>query len=215
MNPTRALIFANGVLPDDAAALRLVQPGDLLIAADGGAAHIKRLGLKPHLLVGDLDSLSPDDVEALAASGTDVRRFPVEKNETDLELAIRAAHNMGCREMVVVAGMGGRMDQSLANLYLLLQPMLASLAVRMDDGCLEAMWIRHRVVLHGRAGDTVSLLPMLGQVEGIVTQHLRYPLHGETLYPEKSRGISNEMSGDEAVVAVGRGVLLCLHERKP
>jgi thiamine pyrophosphokinase len=213
MRYKRAVIFANGLLPDDAAASELIRPDDLLIAADGGARHMTRLRLLPKLLVGDLDSLEPREVWALERAGTEVRRYPVEKDETDLELALREAHGLGCREIIVLAGMGGRMDQTLGNLYLLLQPALVTADARLDDGCVEAFWVRHRAVLRGQPGDTVSLLPMLGPVEGIMTRGLRYPLRGDTLYPEHTRGISNEMIETEATVAVAQGLLLCVHER--
>jgi thiamine pyrophosphokinase len=214
MRYKRAVIFANGTLTDDAAAFELIKANDLLIAADGGARHMVRLGLKPQLLVGDMDSLEPQEVQALEQAGTEVRRFPVEKDETDLELALHEAHGLGCREIIVMAGMGGRMDQALGNLYLLLQPALVTADARLDDGCVEAFWVRHRAVLHGQPGEMVSLLPLLGPVEGIMTRGLRYPLHGETLFPEHTRGISNQMIDDEATVAAAQGLLLCIHERK-
>jgi thiamine pyrophosphokinase len=208
------VIFANGQLPDDSAALSLIHPNDLLIAADGGARHMSRLGLVPHLLIGDLDSLGAREVKRLERAGVELRRYPREKDETDLELALREAHSLGCREIVVMGGLGGRMDQTLGNLYLLLQPALVTADARLDDGCVEAFWVRHRAVLQGRPGDVVSLLPLMGPVEGIITRGLRYPLRGETLYPEHSRGISNEMVENEATVAAAQGFLLCLHERK-
>jgi thiamine pyrophosphokinase len=152
-------------------------------------------------------------VWALERAGTEVRRYPIEKDETDLELALHEAHALGCREIIVMAGMGGRMDQTLGNLYLLLQPALVTADARLDDGCVEAFWVRHKVVLRGQVGDTISLLPLLGPAEGIMTRGLRYPLRGETLYPEHTRGISNEMTEVEATVAVAQGLLLCLHER--
>jgi thiamine pyrophosphokinase len=161
-----------------------------------------------------MDSLSAAEVEALEQAGTTVRRYPPAKDETDLELALREAQRAGLREMIVLAGMGGRMDQSLGNLYLLLQPAYITADARLDDGCVEAFWVRHRAAIQGRPGDTVSLLPLLGPVEGILTRGLRYPLRGETLYPEHTRGISNEMLETEATVAVTQGLLLCLHERK-
>lgn len=214
MSCQRVVLFANGVLPDDAAALAVLQPDDTLIAVDGGARHLERLGLRPHILVGDLDSLADDEVQAFERAGTEIRRFPRQKDETDLELALREAHAGGCHEIIVMAALGGRMDQALGNLYLLLQPAFVTANARLDDGRVEVFWVRHKAVVRGQPGDTVSLLPLLGQVEGVVTRGLRYPLHGETLYPEHTRGISNELVETEATVALARGTLLCLHERQ-
>jgi thiamine pyrophosphokinase len=213
MAPTRALVFANGILSDLNAAFSLIQPGDHLVAADGGALHLKAMGLRPHLLVGDLDSLPAEDVEVLRLAGVEVRRYPAEKDETDLELAILAALEVGCRELRIIAALGGRLDQTLGNIGLLALPELADLDVRLDDGQEEVLLIRGRAALRGQKGETVSLLPWGQAVEGITTTGLRYPLYGETLYPERSRGISNEMLGTHAQVSVERGVLICVHTR--
>lgn len=210
----RALIFANGELPDIRAAQDLLRPGDLFIAADGGARHAMTLGLVPRLLVGDLDSLTPGEVAALEAAGTQICRYPADKDETDLELAINQALDLDCAEILVVGALGGRMDQALGNLYLLLNTRLKTRSVRLDDGRTEAFWIRGTMAIQGQAGDTLSLLPLLGPAEGVETAGLRYPLNKETLFPERTRGISNVMIGPEARVTVAHGILACLHERK-
>jgi thiamine pyrophosphokinase len=214
MSNQRAVIFANGLLPDETTARSLLHPDDLFIAADGGARHALRLGVKPAWLVGDLDSLDRDEVDELAAAGVGIRRYPPEKDETDLELALRAAIEYDCNPIIVTAALGGRMDQALANLYLLLLPELGGRDVRLDDGIVEAWWIRGEGRVAGAAGDLVSLLPLLGPAQGITTEGLRYPLGGETLYPHHSRGISNEMAGNAARILIEQGILLCVHERR-
>ncbi len=208
----RTVVFANGELPDLEHARALLRPDDFLIAADGGLRHIKSLGLRPHLLIGDLDSVLPEDLLLLQSEGVEIRRHPVEKDETDLELALTAAAEKA-DDILVVAGLGGRLDHTLGNLYLLLAPRLAGLEIRLDDGIEEAFWIRCAADLTGQPGDRVSLLPLLGPVEGVVTTRLRYPLKAETLYPEHTRGISNEMITRSARVSVAAGVLLCIHTR--
>ncbi len=81
---TRILIFANGELPDLESARSLVLAGDFIICADGGTRHTLALGLIPHIIIGDLDSL-PEDFQP--ATETQIIKFPADKNETDLELA--------------------------------------------------------------------------------------------------------------------------------
>jgi thiamine pyrophosphokinase len=213
MTVQRALIFANGTLDDDQAVARLLHPGDLLVAADGGARHLARLGLCPNLLVGDLDSLSTAEVDALAQAGVEILRYSVDKDETDLELAIQAALDRGCTELVIVAALGARVDQTLGNIFLLGLPALRDVQVRLDDGRDELFLISERGSIHGRAGDVVSLLPLGGPARGIYTQGLRYPLNGETLYPERTRGISNVLMDEHAQVELSEGLLICVHTR--
>lgn len=209
----RAWIFANGDLPDPSALRALIAPGDRLIAADGGLRHLRRLGLTPHVLVGDLDSVDPADLPALRTAGVQVERFPREKDETDLELAVFSALRAGCRWLRIAAALGGRLDQTLGNLFLLALPALAEVDARLEDGREEVFLIRGRAEIHGRAGDIVSLLALGGEARGVTTTALRYPLRGETLYLERTRGISNVMLGDTAAVELEGGSLICIHTR--
>lgn len=209
----RAIIFANGELVDAAAAKDLIQPGDLLVAADGGMNHMARLGLKPNLLVGDLDSIEPGLLHQLQDQGVRILRHPVEKDETDLELALITLVQEGYHELRLVGALGGRLDHTLGNLFLLLLPELKDCDVRLVDGLQEVFLIREEAVIYGQPDDIVSLLPLLGPAVGVVTNGLYYPLKAETLKPERTRGVSNVMLGEHAQVRLKTGCLLCIHMR--
>ncbi len=210
----RAVIFANGMLERPDLATRLLHPGDYLISADGGLRHLRALGVTPRLLVGDLDSISPQDEQWLRERPVEVRRFPVDKDFTDLELALQAALQKGCEAILVVAALGGRLDQALANIALLSLPALRGVDVSLDDGVTEVRLIEHSLTIHGTPGDTVSLLPLGDAAQGVVTHDLKYPLKAETLTIGQTRGISNVMLKDSAAVDVAAGRLLCVHLRR-
>ncbi len=209
--PERAIIFANGRLPDLEPARRLIRPDDFLIAADGGTRHALALGLLPSIVIGDLDSLTPDDRRRLEGSGVEIRQYPRDKSETDLELALGTALEAGYRSILVLAALGGRLDQTLANLALLTDPSLAEVDVRLDDGIEEAFFVRKQADVQGCPGDTVSLLPWGSPAGGVTTEGLRWPLRGETLYPDKTRGVSNEMLAEIATISLKSGLLLVIH----
>jgi len=217
---SRIVIFANGSLPDLDAARRVVRPGDRILAADGGTRHALALGLVPSVVVGDLDSLSDDQRRITAAAGTQFVEHPRDKNETDLELAIRFAVREGGRSIVVLAALGGRLDQILGNLALLADSSLAGVEIRLDDGVEEAFFLRAALPqgaqtrLDGRGGDLVSLLPWGTPAIGVTTEGLRWPLAGEILQAERTRGISNEMLGATAGVGLQSGLLLVVHRRQ-
>ncbi|TLN17023.1 thiamine diphosphokinase [bacterium] len=213
-SPKRTVIFVNGRLRSPKRMAALLRTDDWLIAADGGLRHLRRLGLAPHLLIGDLDSVTEDEVQWAMNKGAEVRRYPREKDETDLELALQAALQTGSREILLAAALGGRLDHALGNLSLLLRPELAGLDVRLEDGREEVFLIRDKVEIHGHKGDIVSLLPWNGPAEGVTTEALCYPLHAETLYPDRTRGISNEMLAGAAQVSLRAGILLCIHTRE-
>lgn len=213
MAESKVWIFVNGVLAGDSGLKAMIHGGDWLVAVDGGYRHLKALGLKPELVIGDLDSLSEAEIGEIQQAKIPIQRFPVEKDETDLELAINAVLDRGRQPIRIAGALGGRLDQVIGNLSLLLRPDLAESDVRIEDGETEAWVIRKESVVQGRPGDLVSLLPAGSPVYGITTEGLQYPLRGKTLWAYRTRGISNVMLGDQAWIKVMDGQLFCVHIR--
>jgi thiamine pyrophosphokinase len=213
-NVQRIIILANGELPDLTNARSLLQKDDYIICADGGTRHARTLGIEPDLIIGDLDSADQEVIQRFRVDGVDVASYPQDKNETDLELAIERAIKLNPQEILIVAALGGRLDQTLANIGLLSDPRLAEFHVRLDDGVEEIFLCRDQVEVHGKSGDIVSLIPWQGAASGIRTNKLKWALQDETLYPDKTRGISNELIDDLASVSVGSGQLLIVHRRQ-
>ncbi len=207
----RALIFINGEVSNLDFLSGMILPDDQLIAVDGGLRHLLALNRQPHLLIGDLDSVTPAQLQALRDAKVEILKFPVDKDETDLELALLEASRREFTDIVLIGALGGRLDQMLANLYLLLLPELADCTVRVLERQQEIFIIHGDTRIDGREGDTVSLLPLKGNAEGVSTTGLKYPLANETLAPEHSRGISNRMLSAQAGVTLTRGCLLCIH----
>jgi thiamine pyrophosphokinase len=210
----RIIIFANGEIPDLNKARPLLQADDYVICADGGTRHALALSLQPDLVIGDMDSLKNGQWQKLEETGIPIELYPHDKNETDLELAITRALELEPKGILVIAALGGRLDHTLGNLALLSDNRLSTFHTRFDDGVEEIFLCRERAEIHGRSRDIVSLIPWGGPVQGIQTQGLRWSLNGETLYPQKTRGISNEMLIDSASISVESGLLLIVHRRQ-
>jgi thiamine pyrophosphokinase len=208
----RAVIFANGELSQPESVLRLLRPDDLLIAADGGGKHCEALGLQPHLLVGDMDSLDPAIATRFEAAGSQVLRYPIHKDYTDLELALLQALERGADDIIVLAALGRRWDQTLANLLLPAGQAFESASIRLVDGSQEIQLLRPGkwFALHGQPGDTLSLVPLLGAACGISTQGLEYPLNDENLEFGSTRGVSNVLLESSARIYLRQGLLLCV-----
>ena len=207
----RVILFINGEVTDYAFLAGLLQEDDFLVAVDGGLRHLLAINRQPHLLIGDLDSVTPEQLEALSDGGVEIQRFPVEKDETDLELALLETTQRSYKTIILVGALGGRIDQMLANLYLLMLPQLHGLKVRIIDGYQEIFLIRHNAQVDGQAGDIISLLPLKGNAEGVSSTGLEYPLSNETLLLEHSRGISNRMVEPHALITLTKGCLVCVH----
>jgi thiamine pyrophosphokinase len=204
---SRIIIFANGNLPNPEKARALIRPGDYILCADGGTRHALSLGLTPNLIIGDMDSLP----STFNFQPETFIRFPADKNETDLELAINHALTFNPSQILILAALGGRMDQTLANIALLSNSSLVIRNVRITDGVEELFFCRDQAQIEGRSGDIVSLIPWQGEVTGVFTENLRWHLHHETLYPDKTRGISNEMTAEVATITIRSGLLLVVH----
>ncbi len=220
-SPSRALVVADGDAPDRGA-LDAAWPGwaedlDLVVAAGGGALGAARRGVAIDLVVGDGDSLGEVDLARLRRAGVEVRLAPVDKDETDTELALVEVARRGATSITIVGALGGpRVDHELANVALLAHPVLVGAhAVILDP--------RGRIALisapapdgspvtrpvSGSPGGIVSLLPLDQDVIGVTTSGLRYPLRDEALPTGPARGLSNVRDGMEASVTVRSGRLL-------
>jgi len=201
-DPVRAAIGA--WLPADA----------LVVAADSGLHLAGPLGLNVDLVVGDLDSADPAEVERAVVRGARVERHRPDKDATDLELAIVAACREGARRVVVVGGAGGRLDHFLANVALLASPRFAAVEIEAlmgDDRVNVVRGGQPALQCPARAGAVVTLLPVGGDAGGITTKGLEYPLHGEDLPAGTTRGVSNVVAADGDIsVSLRSGVLLVM-----
>lgn len=214
----RILLFANGDLHLPPGGIEALRPYTWIIAADGGARHCQELGLTPQLLVGDLDSLSPSQVSALQAAGTETVSYPTRKDYTDLELALQIALQRGVHEVIVLGALGARWDQTLANLLLPARAGLEEIHIRLLDGLTEVFLIRpnRNVALDGLPGDSLSLLPLTAIASGITSVGLEYPLENGQLTFGSTTGISNVLISLPASISMRSGLLLCVltHQSK-
>jgi thiamine pyrophosphokinase len=216
--PAQALVVADGDVDVSLLAELAGGPGrPLLVAADGGAAHVLEAGLVPDVVVGDFDSLTAGERERLEARGVELRVASPDKDESDMELCLLAALESGATRLTIVGALGlVRPEHSVANLLLLADPRLDTVEVAIAargsrisrsgtaDGPGQAL-------IEGAAGDFVSLFPLDSAVEGVTTTGLRFALTDETLPLGPSRGLSNELSGKRAGVTSRRGRLLVIH----
>jgi thiamine pyrophosphokinase len=171
----------------------------------GGA---RTAGRAVDVLVGDLDSIDPSLALALESQGTRVDRHPAAKDRTDLALALDAALALEPSAITVVGGHGGRLDHLVANALLLAADDYAGIAVDARMGPATVTVVRGRREIRGPVGDLVSLLPIGGPATGVTTEGLMFPLHGATLRPGTTWGVSNQLVEASGAVTVSTGVVL-------
>lgn len=209
------LIFANGIIDQPDWIRPFFVDARAVIAADGGTRHLLALDRLPDVVIGDLDSLPEGTRARLDAHGTTILRYPPDKDETDLELALLyAAGRFPDDPLLIFGGFGGRVDQTLANILLLAHPALGGRDIRFVEARETAWLVTGETRVIGAPGDTVSLLPLGGEARVAKTTGLRWPLRDEALVFGPARGISNEMTAAEATVSLASGKLLVIHGRK-
>ncbi len=205
------LIVANGNIEPGEWWRDHLRQANAVIAADGGLRHLLSLGVLPDLVIGDLDSLSPEELARLEGAGTRVLRYPAEKDETDLELALIHAARMVDEEVWVLGALGGRLDQTLGNILLLAHPALSRSRVCLLTQYQRAWLVTGEETVHGSAGDRISLIPLGGDAQIAFTTNLRWELSDEHLLFGPARGLSNIMTADKATISVRSGQVLCVH----
>ena len=188
--------------------LEPIRPEDHVIAADGGLAHTKKLGIEPQEILGDFESLG--------YTPRDARVFPVEKDDTDAMLAIRRGLELGYRDFLLYGSLDGpRLDHTVANFQA-----LQFLADRGASGCLVGRDYLVTVVKNGAvefpetAEGTVSVFCMGADAEGVTLKGLYYPLENGKLTAGFPLGVSNHFTGEKARISVENGSLLVLWDRK-
>jgi thiamine pyrophosphokinase len=204
------LVISGGPSPD-AADVGPLPRDAFVIAADSGLEHAALLGLHVDVLVGDLDSASPEAVAAAEAAGVRVERHPAAKDATDLELALDYALAEGATRVTVVSGGGGeRLDHHLAELVLLAAERFAPLHLdaRIGTARVVAVHAGDDLSLDGAPGAVLSLIALGGAATGVTISGVRWPLSADTLLPGSTRGVSNEIVSSPVRVQLAGGSLL-------
>jgi len=206
----RAVIFASGEIADTEWVGSRLRPDDLIIAADGGVRYPLALSVPVAAAIGDFDSTPPELLQIVSRSAGEVIRYPERKDKTDLELALDYARGRGVEEVLIFGALGGRLDHALANVML-----LAGTAAHPSVHILESGYALHvvhdRLEMEGAVGDTITLLALSGDAEGVTTTGLEYALEDGIIPSGSTLGVSNVMTAGRCRIAVRSGRLLVVH----
>jgi len=206
----RIAVLANG-LWDLEWGNQALKEVDFLICADGGANKAALSSRMPDLVIGDLDSISPETLNRCKKSGCSIERYPTEKDETDLELALlraeEKAHVHGEGDIWLYGATGKRIDHFLGNVALMLNYAQKGYRIRVADPDHEMWIIQGREEIRGASGQEVSLIS-ISEKSVVSTEGLYYPLQRGVLLQNRPRGISNVFFGEKAVVEVHEGWVL-------
>ncbi|HOA96894.1 thiamine diphosphokinase [Acetivibrio saccincola] len=207
------IIVSNGNIEDYDFYRKYFKKESLVIAVDGGAFHLRNLGIKPDILLGDFDSILKEDYENYYKAGVEILKFPEEKDATDTEIAIDEGIKRGLRQIILMGVIGSRLDHSLSNVFLLKKILDNGIKGMIVDKYNEIYLIKDRIKIKKEEGYKLSLLPATDKVEGVTTKGLYYGLNDATIEFGSSFGVSNEFISDSAEISIKKGLLLVIKSR--
>lgn len=210
----KALIFAGAEIKEYSFCKQYMDGADAVICCDSGLRHAKALGVRPDYIVGDFDSVASEVWEYYKGQGIPVRQFPARKNETDMELGVLLALELGATELVLFGGIGDRFDHTLANAHYLLSLLKKGIRARLVDekNCVEV--IDKHLTVCGKVGDIVSTIPLSMEVKGITLKGFSYPLTDFDLALDDDYiAVSNVLAEECAEIDIREGYLFVIRSK--
>lgn len=208
-----AIVVCNGSICDYSYYKKYFEDAELVVCVDGGASHLKKFGIKPDILLGDFDSIKPEDLDYYKDLNVEVLKYGSDKDYTDTEIAVDILIERGFDDIVIIGGTGTRLDHSLANIFLLKKIMDRGLKGRIVNEKNEIFLASGYVRLEREEGLKITLLPLTQEVTGITTKGLLYPLKDERLVMGEGRGVSNEFADSFGEVFTKSGILMVVKSR--
>ena len=205
----KGIVFAGGEFSLPADIKDILNKSDCTVCADSGFDRAVNLGVRPHAVIGDMDS-----VERKLPGETELIRLNCEKDDTDTEACINYLIEKGCKEITLLCALGGRKDHELANIMLTVYAAKKGVKLTIRSGDTEIFAVDGQSIICGKTGDLLSLVPVFGDAEGVSLSGLKYPLENACLEAGKTVGISNEFVCDTATVSVEKGMLIAIKTKR-
>jgi len=210
MSTNKAVIALNGELKGNKEEYKKLIGGKdvLFVAADGGALLLESIGFLPDVIIGDFDSLTEVQYQRYQKMGIKIIKYPMEKDETDGELALQYCRERGFNNIIIVGFAGGRLDQQLTNIFLLEYAFRNGMTAFIKEPGLEIGIIEKEKVFFQKIGARFSLIPLDEKVSGVTIRGCKYSLEAESLLRYKTRGMSNIIEQEKALITIEKGLLL-------
>lgn len=209
----KAAIIAFGDNVDGSELIKEIESSNCIICADGGGELAYRNGIIPNYLIGDFDSLDQGILDFFRSKAVEIIKYPRDKDYTDTEICVYKALELGCMDICIISGVGSRIDHSLGNIGLL--HLIAQRGGRgyiLSKDC-NIYLCRDSIQLSGEIGDTISIIPLSGNVYGLKSSGLKFQLNNTDIDFGKPTGISNEMTDKECSIEISNGEILVIKQK--
>ncbi|CCK79405.1 thiamine diphosphokinase [Desulfobacula toluolica] len=204
----KCVIIANGDFEYTNDIARVIADAQMIICADGGAGHLKALNILPHVMIGDFDSVNPNDKQFFKEQNVKILPFPPRKNQTDSELCVSYALEKNATDITLLGVTGTRLDHTLANIFLLKKLARKNILARIINKHNQIYMVTAFIELKGQPGDLLSVIPITEKATGVTLTGLEYPLTNANIEMGSSLGISNCFKQTTATVCIEKGILI-------
>ena len=209
----KCVIIANGDLEYTKDILYTIKNAQMIISADGGARHLRALNILPHVMIGDFDSIHPDDQVFFKEKQVKIITFSLRKDHTDTELCLSWALENNATDITLLGVTGTRLDHTLANIFLLKKLARQNIPARIKNKNNEIHIVTDFIELKGGPKDFLSIIPITEKVTGITLKGLEYPLFNASLEMGSCLGVSNFFKETVASVSIKKGGLIVIKSR--
>lgn len=206
----RVIIIANGEIEDLRFYRSVITEEDFVICADGGSYLAYLLGVKPDMIIGDTDSIDKELVEKFQKSNSDIiiAKFPKNKDKSDLELALERAVILKPNEIIILAGLGKRIDHELTNILLMLGQKEYAHKIKFLGQNTELFALKKETVIKNKKGMLLTLIPLTAVIKNVNTDGLKYEIKNKNLMWGNSLTLSNIIMKKEAKIEYDGGILI-------
>lgn len=209
----KCVIIANGELDYTKQIVDRIKDATLIISADGGARHLRALNILPHAMIGDFDSIHPDDRLFFKQKQVKTIIFPSRKNQTDTELCLSWALENKATDITFLGVTGTRLDHTLSNIFLLKKLARQHIPARIITKHNEIHVITDFIEIKGSPQEFLSIIPITAQVTGITLEGLEYQMVDGTLEMGMCMGVSNCFKETTASVSIKKGALIVIKSK--
>lgn len=189
-----------------------------VIAVDGGLGTAKKIGILPHIVVGDFDTVSGELLDEYKNKGSHIIKLNPMKNDTDTEAAFVLAMEFNPQEIDILGAIGSRFDHSYANMFLLKRGYEAGVKVHIITELCRISIISGDVIIKKSElyGKYISLIQFDGNAEGVVLKDFVYMLDGFDFDTSKTYrlGVSNELEKEQGFIHIDKGFMLLIESKE-
>lgn len=207
----KCIILSNGEYGALPMYRSVILQSDLIVCADGGADILYEMDLMPHVIIGDLDSISPAALQYFSQQKVEIIKYPRNKDYTDTQLAIAYAEQKGAEELIFLGTLGKRLDHSLSNLFSSMDLVHKGKKLTHFSPECNVYVFSGQLKISGNIGDVISVLALTDLCEGVYESGVAYPLEDVKLEINKPYAVSNHLIAEQATLKVGKGILAVFH----